>query len=94
VIAIHASLAPFRGWERLYPARAPKVPLADQWVLGAIIGFVEVVDCVDEHRSKWFLGPFGYVLANARPLRKPVPCKGALGFWVVPPDVLRRCRPA
>jgi hypothetical protein len=92
VIAIHASLAPARGWEPWYPPRAPKVPPSEKWVLGAILGFVEIVDCVEEHRSKWFLGPFGYVLANPRPLRKPVACKGALGFWTVPPETLRRCR--
>lgn len=93
-IAIHASLRPAVGWEEWYPRRAAAVPPPETWVRGAIIGFVDLVDCVEEARSKWSLGPFGYVLADARPLRKPIPCKGALGFWQVPADVLRRCRPA
>ena len=92
VIAIHASLNPADDWRDWYPSRAPKPPSPDDWILGAILGFVEIVDCVEEHRSKWFLGPFGYVLANPRPLRKPFVCKGALGFWTVPPNILRRCR--
>ena len=89
-IAIHASAQPRREWE--FPARARKPPPQEKWVLGAIIGFVDVVDCVHNHRSKWFQGPFGYLLANPRPLRAPVPCKGALGFWKIPTHILRRCR--
>ncbi len=53
-----------------------------------------VIDCVTESRSKWFDGPgyFGYVLANPRPLKKPIHCKGNRGFWTVPPEILRRCK--
>ena len=91
-VAIHASLQPDREWEEWYPHRAVKVPPSEEWVFGAIIGLADIVDCVEVHRSKWFQGPFGYVIANPRPLRKPVPCKGALGFWQVPADVLRSCR--
>jgi len=89
-IAIHASAQPRREWE--FPTRAASPPSEDEWVLGAIIGFADLVDCVEQHRSEWFGGPFGYVLAKPRPLQTPVPCKGALGFWNVPPNVLRRCR--
>jgi hypothetical protein len=91
-IAIHASQSVYRGWEELYPRRAPKVPPRDEWILGAIIGFVDLIDCVDDSHSKWYFGPFGYVLANPRPLIKPVVCKGALGFWDIPPEILRKCR--
>jgi hypothetical protein len=93
-IAIHASLRPARDWEQWYPKRALKVPLFDDLHFGAIIGFADIVDCVEDHRSKWFQGPFGYVIQNPRPLRQPVACKGALGFWNVPENVLRRCRDA
>src|SRR5215208_6447735 len=55
---------------------------------GAIIGLVDIVDVVREHPSKWFVGPYGFVLENPQPLSRPIPCKGALGFWRVPPDVL------
>ena len=91
-IAIHASLQPDRAWHLAYPPRAPFVPAPEDCAFGAIIGFADLVDCVEHHPSKWFQGPFGYVLANPRPLKTPIPCKGALGFWKVPPEILHRCR--
>lgn len=47
---------------------------------GGIIGTAEIVDCVSASRSPWFQGPWGFVLANVRPLAF-IPCKGALGFF-------------
>ena len=32
-------------------------------------------------------GRFGWLLKDVRPLREPVPCRGALGLWDVPPEV-------
>ena len=58
-----------------------------QIVRGAIIGVVDILNCVDEYESKWFFGPFGYLLDNPRPLQKPIPCKGMLGFWSVPAKI-------
>lgn len=49
-------------------------------VTGAIIGSVEIIDCVTESESPWFQGPYGFVLRN--PLIKiPVPLKGQLKFF-------------
>lgn len=47
---------------------------------GGIVGVAEIVDCVDHHDSEWFVGPFGFVIRNARPLAF-APMKGALGFF-------------
>ncbi len=58
----------------------------DHVVLGAIIGVVEIIDCVEEHDSPHFDGPFGYVLANPRPLLKPIPYAGQVGLWNVSPE--------
>ena len=60
-----------------------KLPPRDEMRLGGIVGSCEVVDCVAEHRSKWFIGPFGFVLKNAqkRPFKK---VGGALGLWNYP----------
>lgn len=33
-------------------------------------------------------GRYGWVLQDVRPLTTPVPCKGSLGLWAVPADVL------
>lgn len=63
-----------------------------QIVRSAIIGVVDILDCVDDHESKWFFGPYGYVLENPRPLLKPIPCKGKLGFWNLSPEIEREIR--
>jgi hypothetical protein len=48
---------------------------------GGIVGVVDVIDCVESHKSKWFeKGKFGWVLANPRCL-KFRPCKGALNLF-------------
>jgi hypothetical protein len=44
---------------------------------------------LDPDQRRWFFGPYGYVLRDVRPLARPVPCKGMLGFWTVPSDVER-----
>jgi hypothetical protein len=48
--------------------------------LGGIVGVAEVVDCVTKSNSPWFVGDFGFVLRNARPLPF-MPCRGQLGFF-------------
>ncbi len=57
--------------------------------LGGIVGIVEIVDCVREHSSPWFEGPYGFVLKNPRPLPF-TPCHGHLGFYDVPPEILAK----
>src|SRR4051812_24398266 len=70
-IAIHTSQRPYDGWEEWYPKGAAKPPPQEEWMIGAIIGLVDIVDCVDDHPSRWFFkGSYGYVLENARLLRK------------------------
>lgn len=51
---------------------------------GGIVGEVEIVNCHDSSDSPWFFGPFGWQLANAKPLPFQ-PCKGKLGFFT--PDL-------
>ena len=48
---------------------------------GCIVGSVEIVDCVDQSDSPWFFGRYGFVLRNPVALDRPIPCKGALGFF-------------
>lgn len=36
--------------------------------MGGVIGEVQLVDVVTQHSSRWFTGPFGFVLQNPRPL--------------------------
>lgn len=48
--------------------------------LGGIVGVAEIVDCVRNHPSRWFVGPFGFVLKNARAVEF-FPMKGRLLLW-------------
>ena len=48
---------------------------------GAVIGEVDVVECVTESKSPWFVGRYGFVLANAAAYETPIPCRGKLGFF-------------
>jgi len=54
--------------------------LPESFDTGGVVGLAEITDCVKRHRSKWFIGPFGFVLAKARrlPFKR---CKGRLRFF-------------
>jgi hypothetical protein len=60
------------------------IPAYDDLERGGIIGEVDVIDCVSTSSSPWFMGPFGHVLSNPRPLDFR-PCKGSLGYYEVKP---------
>jgi hypothetical protein len=63
------------GFDRLraFPERS-------ELSLGGIVGVVDIVDCVTDHPSAWFFGPYGFVLENPRPAPF-VEVSGALGFF-------------
>lgn len=52
-------------------------------VTSAILGQVEIVDCVQNHSSIWAeAGQWHWVLANAKKFKHPIRgVKGALSFW-------------
>lgn len=63
----------------------------DSYPFGAIIGSVEIVDCVINHESIWAEKTDGYdldspiihnwVLKNPIMFPEPIPAKGKLSFW-------------
>lgn len=61
------------------------LPEPKDFVHGAIIGEVDIVSVVRAHSSPWFFGSYGFILRNAVAYDKPMPCKGALGFFE--PDI-------
>ena len=93
-IAVHSSKKPEGDWRRL----AAMVEDAATWEAchespnGAILGTVELVDCVEASDEFSFFGPYGFVLASPRPLRKPIQVRGSQRFWTVPPNIARRLR--
>lgn len=64
-------------------ARRYRVEIPTLLPTGGIIGEVDLVDVVTSSKSKWFHGPFGYVLENARLWPALVPYNGKLGLFDV-----------
>ena len=58
------------------------LPFIYEFIRGAIIGEVDIVDCIRGHSSRWaFTEQWNFVLANPVLYDKPIRCKGMLGFW-------------
>lgn len=71
----------------------PRPPLNENAVLprGAIVGVADIIGCVRKSESPWFVGDYGFVLANVRAI-EPIECRGALGFWPVPSEIENEIR--
>src|SRR5947209_4399579 len=99
-VAIHAAVGMTReeyedGYEYIKGInRRIKIPVYEDLARGAIIGTVEIIDCVQDSDSLWFEGEYGFVLARPKKLPKPIPCKGALSFWNVPQNIESRIKKA
>ena len=94
-IAIHSSRRRDRVWRKLLNMLVgAEREACEQSPCGCIIGTVELVACVDESDDPAFGGDIGFVLADPQPLAEPIPCRGRLGFWAVPPEIERQIGPA
>jgi hypothetical protein len=80
-------------------ALAPETPDPEEPVCGAVIGQVELVDCVSRGQGQlftdprlidnpWATGPVCWILENARPVTQPVRCPGRQGLWEIDESVL------
>ncbi|MDD2707543.1 MAG: ASCH domain-containing protein [Verrucomicrobiae bacterium] len=58
------------------------IPNMEELQRGGIVGKVDIVDCATSSPSRWFVGKYGFVLAEPHPLPF-FPCRGALGFFNV-----------
>ena len=65
------------------------VELPKDFETGGIVGMVKLEDCVTSHRSKWFEGPIGWVLARPKRLQF-IPLKGRLGLFDPPQKIIQR----
>jgi hypothetical protein len=99
-VAIHAASGMTRaeyedGYESIKSIKPRlKIPAYEDMARGAIIGTVEIIDCVEDSDSPWFRGKYGFVLARPKKLSEPIPCKGALRFWNVPQNIESRIKKA
>ena len=60
-----------------------------QLTCGAIVGLVDIVDCVKNSRTTRFVGTYRFALKNRCKLKAPIPFFGRLGFWQVPTNIER-----
>lgn len=96
VLAIHAGCAA-PDWddvERVTRLVGGRGAVPQEYDRGCVVAVVRYGRAVESARSKWFSGPVGWVLLGATALRSPVPCKGQLGLWCLPPGVERSVRRA
>ncbi len=66
----------------------PELQGREPLVFGAVIGVVDLIDCVPVGRCKgqrFAEGPWCWIVANPR-LLKPVFCRGFLGLWDFDPE--------
>lgn len=65
------------------------VPWREDHVFGALIGYVDMIDCVDTyHDPEWFWGDWGFVFKRPREFKTPIPWKGRLGLFDVPDKIV------
>ncbi len=81
-LLIHASLSAGGYTEDIeWVERKHRISVPRELDTGGIVGVVELRDCVESHRSKWFeKGNFGWVMANPRRLRFRR-CNGAVRLF-------------
>lgn len=80
----HSADSMFRATGKPFPGTWEWSPDRIRSVGGHIVGRAEIVDCVQQSSSPWFVGRYGFVLRNAEPIAKPYPVRGALGFFDPP----------
>lgn len=73
---------------RSHAKQIPQLSIIDR---GAIIGKATLIDCVEDHDSPYFVGPYGHVFTNAKRC-EPFPYKGQLGYFNVPDDVVSQLK--
>lgn len=61
---------------------ALELPSYEDLERGGIVGSVEIMDCVGNSVSPWFVGRHGFVLRDPQPLPFR-PLRGQLGFFEV-----------
>lgn len=87
----------YRGWIAIHAGKARpsldkriaewlqeelRVVVPDKLDLGKIVGFARISDCVTEHSSDFFTGPFGFVFDRVIPFDGPF-VTGRLGFFTL-----------
>lgn len=86
---IHAGSAFERdAYERVRGLASQAPPPPGDFIHGAIIGVVELADCVPSSPSVWaVLDQWHWCLREPREMTAPFRCPGKLGLWRPPPGL-------
>jgi hypothetical protein len=92
LLLIHASLK--ADDDALEDARILALP-SHELIFGHLLGVVTLLDCVRESESRWAnpATPWKLLLANPRPLLRPVPYRGQLALFEVDHELLQGLLP-
>lgn len=74
---------------RTFPDLIPRMPKLKDMDFGGVVGTVNMVDCVTQHPSPWFHGPFGFVFTDAE-VTQFAPFPGKQGLFPVNSSFVRR----
>ncbi len=91
-LAIHAGKSySFEAVKIIFDTSGLLVP--STVAFGAVVAVATLADVVHtetdlpDDQWDWYCGPFGWVLEDVQVLPEPVPCRGALSLWELPPAV-------
>lgn len=65
----------------------PQIVLPEAFELGGIVGVATLVSTCNGSTSPWFVGPWGFVLQDQKPLPF-IEWRGQLGFFEIPLDAV------
>lgn len=102
-VAIHAGVKfdkyAFGFWlDVIQPDPSQALSLLTEWdPLSKVAGIIGTVIfgesmLLSECTSRWAEGPKCWPIFDPIPLDKPIPCKGAQGFWDVPSDIEKKIK--
>jgi hypothetical protein len=92
-ILIHCSKKPDPNYQDIFANVLCSMPVVDKhWFettwseleiwCGHIVGSVELIDCVQNHKSLWAeKGMWHWVLKNPVLFKEPIPARGSPGLW-------------
>ena len=90
-VLIHAS-ATIDAWGIQWFEKE-RIAVPANLVRGAVVGSCELIEIVNRRQGrrfgKWFFGPVGWVVSNAREYAQPIAMKGSLGLFRPSPAILR-----
>lgn len=70
------------GYELVREKFSIVMPQPREFERGGLVGIVKLIDCVTSHKSKWFEGPYGFVLSDPDRIDF-VSLAGKMGFFAV-----------